>query len=160
MCACVCVCVVRMLKIYSQQLSCIQYQIINCSHQLYIAFSEVILSTNESLHDFTYISYFLLSAAPGNNHSILCFYEIRLLFLYLLLIAHISDPIQWEIVRVDIHIYELKAFSYSPMSIMLPLFAINGLYYVEIKFSLDWTFEMNGWWILSKAFSASIGMIV
>ena len=77
-----------------------------------------------------------------------------------------SKLCQVKVVRVDILVlFQIKgnSFSFSPLIMMLVVFVIYGLYYVEI-FSLyahfPKSFIINGCWILTKFFSVSIEMIM
>ena len=72
--------VVRMLKVYSQQLLSMQCCVITLVAELYIKSSELTLLIVENVYSLNYINPFLIPPAPDNHHSIFqsfyYFYEI------------------------------------------------------------------------------------
>ena len=69
---------VRMLEVFSWQLSSTQYHIIKRGHNTIHYTLEIIVCVTENVYPLTYIASFLPSSALGNHHSIVCFYEVGL----------------------------------------------------------------------------------
>lgn len=64
--------VMKRFRMFSRQLSRIQYRIVNYIIMLYVIVSEPILLITENLDPLTYILLVLHPPASGNSHSILC----------------------------------------------------------------------------------------
>ena len=69
---------VRMLEVFSCQLSSTQYHIIKHGHNTIHYTLEIIVCVTENVYPLTYVASFLPSSALGNHHSIVCFYEVGL----------------------------------------------------------------------------------